>query len=243
MTKGTDQYAAAAGTTFDAEGHLEFLATNEAYILDADGKLDWEPEDGRHLPLRGRPLSQLTPPGVAVRPAAANLAFMSGKVAMTLAAACASRCRIFEPEWVRTLDSCRLPSRQQGRLWQHRTFMLPDGDQLAVQAFAEFMLQPDNLAQAIWRSASSLSRRTSQRKESGAHHDPTVQRWSTVLAQMSAVAANATGVAQFFTASPEAGLMRPAGSCPRRCRNLVNNVDPEQAVACYAGAGKALSDQ
>ena len=42
-------------------------------------------------------------------------------------------------------------------------------------------------------------------------NDPTVQKWSVVLAQMVAVHENEVSVAQHHTASPDAGLIESSG--------------------------------
>jgi ABC-type glycerol-3-phosphate transport system substrate-binding protein len=114
------------------------------------------------------------------------------------------------------------------------SFMLANGDQLAdAKAFVEFMLRPDNLAKAIWPFRILVVPATlAAQKSPILTNDPTVQKWSKVLGQMSAVAANATGVGQYFAASPQAGLIESSGILSKTLQKiLVKNTDPEKAVA------------
>jgi hypothetical protein len=62
---------------------------------------------------------------------------------------------------------------------------------------------------------------------------------------MAATAENATGVAQFYAASPEAGLIESSGILSKALQKiLVNDVDPEQAVAeATPELQKLLEDQ
>jgi ABC-type glycerol-3-phosphate transport system substrate-binding protein len=240
LTKAPDRYAfAAAGTTFDAEKVIwNFLATNKAYILDQDGKLAWETQETvdtyRFLADLFR---KYAPPGVATYDlAAANQAFLSGKVAMTFGDGdVQADIDTSNPDWVPNIGFMPSPVKAvKAGYGGSVTYMIPTGDQQAnAEAFVEFMLQPDNLAQAIWPFRILVVPATVAAQQSSIlTSDPTVHKWSKVLSQMSAVAGNATGVGQYFSASPEAGLIESSGILSKTLQKiLVNGADPEQAVA------------
>jgi ABC-type glycerol-3-phosphate transport system substrate-binding protein len=240
LTKGSDQYAfAAAGTTFDAEKVIwNFLATNEAYILDKDGKLDWENQKTVDTYRFVADLyRKYAPPGVATYDlAAASQAFLSGKVAMTYGDGdVQADIDTSNPDWVPHIGFMPSPVKTTKVGYGGSVcYMLPEGDQLAdAKAFVEYMLQPDNLAQAVYPFRILVVPATDAAQNSEIlKSDATVQKWSKVLAQMAAVTANATGVAQYFAASPEAGLIESSGILSKTLQKiLVNNVDPEKAVA------------
>ena len=239
LTKNGQYAFAAAGTTFDAEKVIwNYLATNEAYILDKDGKLDWENQKTvdsyRFL---ADLFKRFAPPGVATYDlGAANLAFNSGKVAMTYGDGdVQADVDSSHPDWVGNIGFMPSPIKTTKVGYGGSvTFMLPKSDQFAeAQAFAEFMLRPDNLAHAIWPFRILVTPATdAARSSSVLTSDPTVQKWAKVLAQMAAVSENATGVAQYYKSPPEAGLIELSGILSKAMQKiLANNVDPEKAVA------------
>jgi multiple sugar transport system substrate-binding protein len=240
LTKAPDQYAlAAAGTTFDAEKVIwNFLVTNESYILDKDGKLAWESdrtvESYRFLADIFR---RFAPPATATYDlAAANMAFTSGKVAMSYGDGDVhADVDSSHPDSVSRIGFMPSPIKTvKAGYGGTVTFMIPATDQRAAAGtFAQFMLRPENLAHAIWPFRILVTPATdAARKSDILTNDPTVRKWSAVLGQMAAVAENACGVAQYYAASPEAGSIESSGILSKTMQKiLVNNVDPERAVA------------
>jgi ABC-type glycerol-3-phosphate transport system substrate-binding protein len=240
LTKAPDQYAfAAAGTTFDAEKVIwNYLATNEAYIFDENGELIWESdktvEAYRYVADLFR---RFAPPGaVSYDLAAANLAFMNGKVAMTYGDGDVhADVESSGPEWAGRVGFMPSPVKTvKAGYGGNATYLMPKSEQFPeAQEFVKFMMRPDNLARAIWPFRILVIPATDAARNSEIlTSDPTFQKWATVLAQMAAVSANASGVAQYFAATPEAGSIEASGILSKTLQNiLVNNVDPEQAVA------------
>ena len=239
LTNAPDRYAlAAAGTTFDAEKVIwNFLVTNEATILDENGDLAWENdrtvETYRYLADIFR---RFAPPAIATYDlAAANLAFMTGKAAMTYGDGDVhADIESAQPDWLGSVRFMPSPVKSiRAGYGGGVTFMIPDGDNVAeAGSLAQFLLRPDHLVRAIWPFRLLVTPATDTARQSELlKSDPAVQRWAKVLDQMAAVGANLSGVAQYHAASPEAGSIESSGILSKTMQKiLVNDMDPEQAV-------------
>ena len=240
LTDAPDRYAlAAAGATFDAEKVIwNFLVTNGATILDENGVLDWENQRTvETYSYLADIFRRFAPPGIATYDlAAANLAFMTGKVAMTYGDGDVhADIKSSQPDWLDRVRFMPSPVRTiRAGYGGGVTFMIPDGDHVAeASGLAQFLLRPDHLVRAIWPFRLLVTPATDAARASPLlAADPAVRRWATVLAQMAAVGEHLSGVAQYHAASPEAGSIESSGILSKAMQKiLVNDVDPEQAVA------------